>query len=222
MSFPEASGREAQYSGLRTFVFEADPDPQCYFPVIFNDYCPDYFDDFSNPATGWPFHEDEKFISEYLDGEYRIGSVRDGSIFSVKSPACTRESYSVEVEARWVGDPGISYGIVFGVTEDFNHYYRFEVNTDGQKFRLFRVDDGVLTRIVASTFSAAINAGTESNHLKVIRDGTSIILNANDIVLGAWSDSSIVGKTGAGVLAGPYQGKPVSDARFDNFQTGNY
>ncbi len=47
---------------------EETAEPVAYLPVIINNYCPDYFDDFSNPASGWPVGEDDDLRTEYLDG----------------------------------------------------------------------------------------------------------------------------------------------------------
>jgi len=155
--------------------------------------------------------------SEYLNGEYRILTKKAGYIYVFQAPTCNRQNYVVEADARWVGTPGNSYGLGFGITTDFGQFYVFDINTDYREFRLRRHDAGGFTTIVPWTYSAAINGGTASNHLKVTRNGDQIILEVNGTVLGTWSDSTITGLTGAGVVSSSYSTNPTSDARFDNF-----
>ncbi|MCK4826766.1 hypothetical protein KA005_64120, partial [bacterium] len=87
-----------------------------YLPVTFRKFCLDIFDDFSSPSTGWYTSENETGKMEYLDGEYRILIIDALNDFYHAGPhTCARENYTVEVDARWVGEPGGSYGILFGI-----------------------------------------------------------------------------------------------------------
>ncbi len=188
-----------------------------FLPALARNFCADFFDDFGNLASGWPVGEDDLVRVEYLNGEYRILSKSGDYIYLFRSPSCDRENYVVEVDARWVGTPGLSYGIVFGITSGFGQYYLFDVSADFQDYLLARRDPGGFTLIVPPTFSPAINGGTATNHLKVTRNGSQITLEVNGTVLGSWFDNVISGSTGAGVYSNPYIDLPVSDARFDNF-----
>jgi hypothetical protein len=186
-----------------------------YLPVTFRNYCPNFFDDFSNPASGWGEGEDESVRNEYLDGEYRILTKDDTYIYFFFAPTCDRQNYVVEVDARWVGTPGLSYGLIFGYTGFGAQMYIFDVNTDHPDYALYRFDDGY--EIVPPTYSPAINSGTASNHLKVIRNGDQITLEINGQVMGTWIDGKFTGLTGVGFIGNPYQGEPISDVRYDNF-----
>ena len=191
---------------------------QAFLPaVLCNNYCPDFFDDFSNPASGWTVGEDSYVRAEYLNGEYRVLSKQDGYLYLFGAPTCARENYTVEMDARWQGTPGSSYGLLFGLTGDFSYYYLFDVNTDYREFRLYRRSPSGLIQIVTPTYASAINGGTASNHLKVTRNGNQITLYANGTALGTWWDSGITGLGGVGLISSPYIGSPTSDARFDNF-----
>jgi len=192
--------------------------PRLFLPLVLKNYCPDFFDDFSNPASGWWVGEDSYVRAEYLSGEYRVLSKQAGYFYLFDAPTCNRENYVVELDARWSGTPGSSYGIIFGITSGFNQYYLFDMNTDYRQFRLYRRDPTGFTLIVPPTPSSAINGGTASNHMKATRNGSSITLEVNGTVLGTWSDSAISGLTGAGLVSSPYSNNPISDARFDNFR----
>ena len=188
-----------------------------YLPVTFRTFCPDFFDDFSDPASGWYIGEDKFAKWEYLDGEYRILSKDDGFFYWSDPPTCARENYSAEVDARWAGDPGNSYGILIGDNLDFDRMYSFEVNTDFQEFSLFYFDGMNWHTIVPWTVSPYINPGMASNNLEITRNGSQITLEVNDNVLGTWVDGNITGPTYTGIMSDPYMGSPTSDVRFDNF-----
>lgn len=189
-----------------------------YLPVTFRNYCPDFIDDFSDPASGWYVWEDEDASWEYLDGEYRILSKNDYyEFYYADAPTCARENYTVEVDARWVGEPGNSYGILFGIIGDLDQYYIWDMNTDYQEYGLWRFDGNEYHTIVPITSSYDINSGNASNHLKVTRYGNKIELEVNGIGLYTWTDNNITGATYTAILSSPYEGYPTSDARFDNF-----
>jgi hypothetical protein len=187
-----------------------------YLPVTFR-YCPNFFDDFSNPGSGWFVGEEEYAQYEYFDGEYRILTKDDQYIVFSGAPTCARKNYMVEVDARWVGTPGESYGILFGIIGDYEQYYIFDVNTDYQDYGLWYFDGKEFHTIVPITSSSEIKKGVESNHLKITRNGNQITLEVNGTVLGTWTDNRITGATYTGILSTPYIGNPISDARFDNF-----
>src|SRR5262249_14900221 len=150
-----------------------------HLPVVYSTRpgCSDFFDDFSNPASGWPVTEDAYVRSEYLNGEYRVLTKQSGYFFLFRSPSCDHTSYSIEADARWQGGTGNSYGLIFGVTSGFNQYYVFDMNTDAQQFRLLRRNSGGgFATLVSATYSAAIHSGTASNHLKATRNGAQITL----------------------------------------------
>ncbi len=195
---------------------------QVFLPAAGRSFCADFFDDFSDPTSGWPVGEDGYVRSEYLNGEYRILTKQAGYLYLFKAPTCGRQDYVVEVDVRWVGSPGSSYGLVFGITANFDQYYLFDMNTDYRQFRLLRRDSGGFTAIVPPTGSMAINGGTANNHLRVTRNGGQMTLEVNGVVLGIWNDSAVVGATGAGIVSSPYSSNPSSDARFDNFSVGNW
>jgi uncharacterized repeat protein (TIGR01451 family) len=193
------------------------PPSLVYLPTCTRNYCycPDFFDDFSNPASGWEVTDDAYVRTEYVNGEYRILTKRAGYVYLFRAPTCDRHDYVVEVDARWVGTPGDSYGLVFGLTGDFSRFYTFRMNTDTGWWELRQWPDGY----AASAFSSAINSGTASNHLKVTRRLSEIELEVNGTVVHTGGDDTMDDWTGAGLVSSPYDDTPTSDARFDNFST---
>jgi uncharacterized repeat protein (TIGR01451 family) len=194
-----------------------------HFPLVAHNYyaCPAiFFDDFSDPTSGWPIGEDNHVRFEYLSGEYRISTKQDGYLYLFRAPTCDRQNYIVEVDARWNGAPGSSYGIIFGITGNFDEYYLFDINTDIQQFRLYHRDSTGFVEVAPATYSSAIHNGTATNHLKIARNSGWISLYVNGTRLGGtWPDNSIyTNRSGVGLISSPYFGYPISDARFDNFR----
>ena len=200
---------------MASLGLDETPEPVAYLPVIINNYCPDYFDDFSNPASGWPIGEDDDLRTEYLDGEYRTLTKNNRIMYPFAAPTCDRVNYVLEVDARWVGALGESYGLIFGITGSPAEFYLFHMSSFSMKYELLHFDDG--NKIVQRSFSDAINPGTAVNHLKVIRDGDQITLEVNGETLATVTDDKFSGMTGVGILTSPYRGEPTSDARYDNF-----
>jgi len=194
---------------------------QVSIPCIFNNYCHDFFDDFSNPASGWEVVDTEYERTEYLNGEYRVAPKQAGYTYYYPAPTCSRENYTVEVDARWASTPGGSYGILFGMLVDYSRFYTLEIDTDYQDFIIWRRDSSGWTEIVPYTTSSAINEGIATNHLKITRDGIQITLEVNGTVLGTWSDDSLTGFTRVGVIVFPYYEQSTYDVRFDNFAVSN-
>ncbi len=210
-----AIGSWAGFSEASSAAF--DTFSRIYLPVLCRNYCPNFFDDFGNPNSGWPVGEDDYVRSEYLNGEYRVLSKKSGYLYLFRAPTCERQNYSVETDVRWVGTPGSSYGLIFGVTSDFSQYYLFDMNTDLQRYRLYRRSSSGFTQIVPPTWApVAIHAGTASNHVKVTRNSSQITLEVNGTVLGTWSDYAFIGMSSVGLVSSPYSDIATSDARFDN------
>jgi len=175
--------------------------------------CP-YADDFSNPSSGWPVGDKPgEYRVEYLDGEYRI-LVRP-TTWCVRSPSpfsCT--NCSVEADGRFASEIYGSYGILFGITEDWD-FYLFQVD-GAQEYNLLKWQGGWYT-LVPWTYSDHINPGQTPNHLRVIRNGSQIALYVNGHLLTTVTDSSFTGNLRVGLAAVAYAQSDV-DARFDNFR----
>ena len=203
-----------------TATIDPAPSPSVnHIAVISKSYCiGDFVDQFDDPLSGWKVTDTSFLKSEYVGGEFRLVSKQSGFLYFINAPTCARFNYVVETTARWVGTPGSSYGVRFGISDDFSHYYYFDMNTDFQLYRVRRRTPAGFVTVVPVTFSPAIAKGNGSNSIKVTRNGTAITVQVGSTVLGTWHDSSILGLTRAGVLFSPYGSNPVADVRFDNFK----
>ena len=184
-----------------------------YLPICVRP-CPVlYFDNFSNPASGWPTSNTNIQLLEYNNGEYRnlMNAARNFGI--AVSPAASQQDYRVSVDLRNASGVYGSYGIIFGFTEN-QGWYTLEIYTDGW-YGIYQYDvwGGEL---LAEAYSPYVNQGTASNHISVVRDGPIITAYVNDHLLTSVSDNTFIGGY-FGLINYAYE-QPDVDVRYDNFQ----
>lgn len=192
-----------------------------YLPLALKNFWPGYFDDFSNPNSGWGVGEDENVIYRYLNGEYQIYLKRGDWGFAITPDLVLPSDYRIEVDARKVSPGVCSYGLVFGTrwTPDSWETYQVIVwPTDGEFLINKRTLDGTWTVIQAWTYSSAINRNYGTNRIRVDRIGTAIRIHINGTMVANIIDGSFTGPgRDAGIGAYSYADAPV-DVRFDNFR----
>jgi hypothetical protein len=179
-----------------------------------------YFDDFSDPDSGWPSGDYEYVKLGYLNGEYQL-ILKTAPWGLLVTPNLTLpEDYQVEVDGRLVSDNPGSYGMMFGLNlgEDSYEGYQFLVYAPAQIYLLEKRNmDGNWNTMIDWTFNEAIKPEKDSNMLRVVRRGTDIDLYINDILLDTYVDSTFTGPgRDAGLRAYSYEAAPV-EVRFDNF-----
>jgi hypothetical protein len=104
--------------------------------------------------------------------------------------------------------------LLFGISDDWNQFYLFDIDPDGY-FSVYKFNTDTWTELVYD-YSSAINTGTASNRLKVIREGSSIKAYANGTLLTTVVDGSFTGSRRVGLATFSYDW-PNVDARYDNF-----
>ena len=197
------------------------PAQRIFIPMCFQHYCRDYQDSFDFPS-GWPLLQENQIQTEYLQGEYRIVAQDPSLMYLIKAPVCQRESYFVAVDARWGGEPGAAYGLMFGAAEDFSQYYLALFWTYSGAFDLYYVGpDEVMDHIVGGNYSSG-DADDTINRIQILRRGTDIILTVNENMPRSFYDPRISGLTSVGLVVVPFSDTPGADARFDNFQVTNW
>jgi len=200
-----------------------------------------YFDNFSNPSSGWRIASDPLYTLGYQSGEYQIyvpldfrgggnadtWMVQPVVLAPVQPPSGI--PYCVSVDARFASEPGWweSYGLVFGASADLRQVYKLETNVNGdwavRKFTNYvfpyggmHADDEPIIDWHGE-YGWPVNKDQGVNHFKVIVIGTSAVFYINnvlvDYVTGLYDLPSM---NRVGVLGGPYEVTPV-DSRFDNF-----
>jgi hypothetical protein len=197
----------------------AAPTSPVYLPVVLRGFnpqypCPAYYkDDFSDPGSGWPVDDNSNRRYAYTSGQYQIWVKKPSQGWSV-TPGAKSTDFTVAVSARRASTKYGVYGIVFGLNEDWDEFYRFQI--DGSYYSIWKYDHGSWTPLQNWVSSGHIKTGTAWNRMKVIRDGASIAVYVNNKHLTTVTDNSFTGLRRIGLRAyAPSNG--AFDARFDNF-----
>lgn len=181
-----------------------------------------YFDNFSNPSSGWTIGNTATSSYGYQDGQYEIGVSKAGILSVAAAPNTACDGYEVEMVSNWASGSATNgiYGLMFGADSSLNNYYFLAVRSDTQAYRLFLYNGGSLTSLTSWITNGVINSGASVNKLHVARYGSSIDVSINDSYLGSYSDGTLTGLTRMGVLASPNSANPTAEARFDDFSVG--
>jgi len=205
-----------------TSTITITPEITIYLPLVFRNYNPLllYFDDFSDPNSGWVILDEEWGKAGYLNGEYQI-LLKNTQDYTLVTPDLVLPSdYRIEVDARQASSNASSYGLMFGLQFSGNTYegYQIIVYPTTQEYLLTKRNmDGSVSELIDWTYSTAIHQGMGTNHLRVDRIGTVIYLYINDTLVTTFTDSSFTSSgRDAGVGAFSGYSAPV-DVRFDNF-----
>jgi uncharacterized repeat protein (TIGR01451 family) len=207
-TFQIQGGGETYYRKASVLVL---PYQTC-IPLIHKPCGPRYFDNFSNPASGWPTGDTGNTLFEYKDGEYRI-LVRPTNWGAGVYPGYQAEDYALTVDVRNPKAAWGSYGLAFGILQDWNGYYGFEIYPDGWFTYYYAYTNGYI--LINEGYSSAIIQGNGPNHVKVFHQGGLTELYANGQLLYQDHDH---GSSSAylGVLAFTAN-KSNLDIRYDNF-----
>jgi len=192
-----------------------------YLPLTLRNFWAGYFDDFSNPNSGWDSGEDGNIIYRYLNGEYQIYLKRAEWGFAITPDLVLPSDYRIEVDARKVSPGVCAYGLIFGARWTADSWETYQVvvwPTDGKFLVNKRSLDGSWTIIQDWTYSSAINRNYGTNRIRVDRIGTTIRIYINGTMVANITDASFTGPgRDAGIRAYSYWDAPV-DVRFDNFR----
>lgn len=198
---------------------------QCYvyLPLVTKNFWAGYFDDFSNPNSGWCVVDTPNLKMGYVSGEYQI-LLRQPNVGYMCVPdivTIPQVNYTVQVDARMItSNPG-SYSLVFGLRwgQGTRENYVVSVEPHTRYYRIQRRNmDGTWTTLVDWTYSSLMRPGMQVNTLRIDRWGTNILFSVNGFFVTMISDGSIIGSgLQAGVGVNSYGTIPV-DVRFDNFR----
>jgi len=174
---------------------------------------PLFFDDFSDPRSGWLEYSDDESTQGYRDEAYFINiSVSDLMVWDHAGHIF--DDFALQVDAKQtVGDEGNSYGVVFRYVDEDN-FYSFDVTGDGY-FSLSKQEGGEWFILVDWQESAHINLIGEPNRLKVTCQGDQITLYINDRLLVSVTDDAF-DRGDIGLHASAFTDVPEIEAVFDN------
>ena len=179
-----------------------------------------YFDDFSDPNSGWHTGDTGNANMSYVDEEYQIIIWKDHDGLMVTPDLILPADYRIEVDAYQASSINCSYGLMFGLQYGVNTYegYQLTIYPAAQDFLLLKRDmDRTWTTLIDWTHSLAIMPDTGTNHLRVDRIGSDIIIYINGTQVVTYNDSSFTSPgRDAGVRVYSSDDFPAY-GRFDNF-----
>jgi len=211
-----------RYSRCDIGAYEWQPvavGPNPVFLPMIAQACPSilFLDDFSNPNSGWPVWEDQYVRYEYLDNEYRI-LMKTTERWQAARPYFQGSDYVATVDVRNATGVYGSYGIIFGLSDDWSQFYVFEIDPNGMyaigRYQHYPTYDDL--KVLARGFATIIQMGTATNQLKIERNGSQIRVYANGQLLNILSDGNYTGSRSVGLIVSSYT-QPNVDIRFDNF-----
>ncbi|MBC7257616.1 MAG: S8 family serine peptidase [Chloroflexi bacterium] len=201
--------------------------PQCYLPRVARNYRypvggtpTPFFDDFSDPMSGWPRSADNPaFAMGYVGGEYQILARRSGLVFVSLAPVQMQSDWvRIRVQARRAGGGEPAYGVVFGGSAT----HAFMVSPRGW-VALWRYDAQARQwlEVRGWTRCDAVRGGDAANILTVDKEGGLVRFFVNDTPVEftpAWQDKDafLVRSMGLAAILFSESG-PAADCRFDDY-----
>lgn len=175
-----------------------------------------YFDDFSDPKTGWDEVEETDYSTSYFEGAYRI-RVNAEMTDSWANPAeLVFDDVRIEVDATKNGGPDDNdFGVICRYL-DLNRFYYAMISSDGYYgISKASVDSTNLLGRENLDYSDLINQGPATNHIRFDCVGDTLTLYVNGQLLDQQSDGEYLSGN-IGLIAGTF-GTPGTDILFDNF-----
>jgi hypothetical protein len=176
-----------------------------------------YFDDFSDPSSGWPTGDNGNIMVKYSSGEYQMLVRKVFSSVGVRPDFVILDNspYTLTVDVtNNFGIPG-SYGLVFDLSWDWFYFNTFEITQDGYYY-FYRVTNSDDWEILAEGWTPHINTGAAKNTLKVARNGYDFHLYINSEHILTITQDSYSGTRHVGLFASTF-GDGNLDLTFDNF-----
>ncbi len=175
-----------------------------------------YFDDFSDPASGWRQWSSPEAVIHYADGVLAfLINQANYDYWSLAGKNFT--DVTLAVEAKLVNGPTDNdYGLICRFQDEYN-FYAFLISSDGYG-GIVKVKDG-LYQILSSSkgleFGKMIEQGYATNQLRADCIGSHLTLFVNQQVFAEVEDADF-SMGDVGLLAGAYQ-TPGVEIHFDNF-----
>lgn len=184
-------------------------------PVVANEYCADFFDDFSGPTPfPWPTRNDTAGLVVVDGGELHVAA-RTAAPVLVGAPVCFRPNFELTVDVREVGDEPGYYGLLFQYEEGGLVYVGGMVNPRDQWWnKSLAGGHGEFNDVIHP--DGAVNR-VRITYWQTILDGT-LTLYVNDVKMKSWSNTRLPARSAVvGLVVLPHWSNRAA-ARFDNFR----
>ncbi|MGH2593668.1 MAG: serine/threonine-protein kinase, partial [Anaerolineae bacterium] len=174
-----------------------------------------FFDDFGDPAGGFPRGENDSAAWGYTDGEYRL-LIKLANDFEARALRQDFTDYTVEVDATFASEAPGDYGLILSADGATASYYAFVVD-NARNFAVIRRAQTGSTIVRDWTFAPSLNTGSDANRLRAVHKGDTIAVYGNGVLLAVISDTLELPASRTGLIAASF-GSGSIEARFDNFR----
>ena len=175
-------------------------------------------DNFSDPNSGWDNSTITNGSSRYDNGGYRITVNTTKWIIWDTLPDVFQNDIRIEVDATKLGGPDANgFGVLCRYQDDMN-FYLFTIASNGyaEIGKMLKGNFQVISSVDNTwTKSAAINTGSDTNHIRADCSGSSLTLYVNGSQAATATDSSFSGGM-VGLSSASYD-TAGTDILFDNF-----
>ncbi len=173
-----------------------------------------FYDDFTNPATGWERFTSAEGTMDYDGSGYRfLVNALQANFWS--TPGKSFKDVRVEVDVAKLSGPDENrIGLLCRFVE--NNYYFFMVSSDGY-YTIGKYIGGNVIQLGQSEmqYNESIHTGLAVNHLRADCRGDTLIFYVNGTPVAKAEDSDLA-EGDVGLLAGTFA-QPGVDVIFDNF-----
>ena len=173
-----------------------------------------FYDDFTNPATGWDHFSSAEGTMDYDGSGYRfLVNALQANFWS--TPGKSFRDVRMEVDVAKLSGPDENrIGLICRFVE--NNYYFFMVSSDGY-YTIGKYIGGNAIQLGQSEmqFNEAIHTGLAVNHLRADCTGSTLIFFVNGTPVAKAEDSDLT-EGDVGLLVGTFA-QPGVDVIFDNF-----
>jgi hypothetical protein len=173
-----------------------------------------FYDDFTNPTTGWDRFTSAEGTMDYDGSGYRfLVNALQANFWS--TPGKSFKNVRMEVDVAKLSGPDENrIGLICRFVE--NNYYFFMVSSDGY-YTIGKYIGGNAIQLGQSEmqYNESIHTGLAVNHLRADCNGSTLIFFVNGAPVAKAEDADL--KEGdVGLLAGTFA-QPGVDVIFDNF-----
>jgi hypothetical protein len=175
-----------------------------------------YFDDFSNPNSGWDKVNESDYSTDYYNNAYRIVENDAKADVWANPDSLSFGDVIIEVDAIKNGGPDDNdFGIICRY-QDVDRFYYGIISSDGY-YGIIKVSSGGSETLGRDylEYSDSINQGYVSNYIRFDCIGDALTLYANGDLLDLQTDAEYASGN-VGLIAGTYD-TPGTDILFDNF-----
>jgi hypothetical protein len=175
-----------------------------------------FYDDFSDPNSGWDRVDESDYSTNYYNDAYRIIENKALGDVWANPDDLSFGDVSVDVDAtKNAGPDDNDFGIICRY-QDTDHFYYGIISSDGY-YGIIKVTlDGSATLGRDNLeYSDSINQGDATNHIRFDCAGDVLTLHVNGDILDQQTDGEY-SSGNVGLIAGTYN-TPGTDILFDNF-----